>query len=58
MASRTIWRVWYGRSLGIKQSFEDIGNVEAVANFAAHIQGDRIEVIHEPIVSLSVEDAA
>src|SRR5271169_2047132 len=26
MASRTIWRVWYGRRLGIQQSFEDISN--------------------------------
>jgi hypothetical protein len=57
MASRTIWRVWYGRSLGIQQSFEDIGNVDSVANFAAYVQADRIEVIHEPIVSLSVEIA-
>jgi hypothetical protein len=44
--------------LGIQQSFEDIGNIDFVGNFLANVQTDRIEVIHDPIVSLSVEIAA
>ena len=58
MASRTIWRVWYGRRLGIQQSFEDISNFDYVANFAACVQAGRVEVVHEPIVLLSAESAA
>jgi hypothetical protein len=58
MASRTIWRVWYGKRVGIQQSFEDIGNVDSVTNFAAYVQTHRIEVIHDPIASPSVEIAA
>ena len=54
MASKTIWRVWYGKRLGIQQSFEDLGNIYSVANFAAYVQADRIEVVHEPIVSVEI----
>ena len=58
MASKTIWRVWYGRRLGIQKSFEDLGTIDSVANFAAYVKADRIEVVHEQNVSLSVEIAA
>ena len=47
MTSRAIWRVWYGKHLGIRQSFEDIGNFDAAANFAAFIEADRIEVVRK-----------
>ena len=47
MARRTILRVWYGKRLGIPQSFEDIGNVDGAATFAAFIGADRIEVVRE-----------
>jgi hypothetical protein len=58
MTSRTIWRVWYGKHLRIRQSFEDIGNFDAAANFAAFIEADRIEVVRELIASPSFEIAA
>ena len=58
MTSRTIWRVWYGRWLGIPQSFEDIGNFNTAANFAASIKADRIEVVRDLIASPSAEIAA
>jgi hypothetical protein len=57
MTSRTIWRVWYGKHLGIRPSFEDIGNFDA-ANFAAFIEADRIEVVRELTALPSAEIAA
>jgi hypothetical protein len=47
MGRRAIWRVWYGKRLGIPQSFEDINNFEGATNFAASIEADRIEVVRE-----------
>ncbi len=47
MGGRAIWRVWYGKRLGIQQSFEDLDNFEGAANFAAFIEADRIEVVRE-----------
>jgi len=58
MTSRTIWRVWYGKRLGIPQSFEDIGNFDSAANFAASIEADRIEVVRELIALPSAKIAA
>jgi hypothetical protein len=58
MTSRAIWRVWYGRRLGIPQSFEDIGNFDTAASFAAFIVADRIEVVREPVALPSAEIAA
>ena len=48
MAARTILRVWYGKRWGMPQSFEEIGNFDGAANFAAFIEADRIEVVREP----------
>ena len=47
MGSRAIWRVWYGKRLGIPQSFEDIGSFDGAVNFAAFMMADRIEVVRE-----------
>ena len=47
MGCRAIWRVWYGKRLGIPQSFEDIGSFDGAANFAAFIEADRIVVVRE-----------
>ena len=47
MGGRAIWRVWYGKRLGIQQSFEDLDNFEGAAKFAAFIEADRIEVVRE-----------
>ena len=47
MTSRTIWRVWYGRRLGIPQSFEDLSDFESAANFAALIEADRLAVVRQ-----------
>jgi hypothetical protein len=58
MARRTILRVWYGRRLGIPQSFEDLGDFDGAANFAALIEADRIEVVRELTALPSVEIAA
>ena len=58
MARRTIWRVWYGKRLGIPKSFEDISNFESAASFAAFIEADRLEVVHETDVSPAAEIAA
>jgi hypothetical protein len=57
MAPGTILRVWYGKRLGIPQSFEDIGNFESAANFAAFTKADRLEVVREADV-LPAEIAA
>ena len=51
MSHRPICRVWYGERSGIPQSFKDISNFYAAANFAALIVADRIEVVREPLVS-------
>jgi hypothetical protein len=45
--AKAIWRVWYGKRLGIPQSFEDIGNFDGAVSFAAFIDADRIEVVRE-----------
>jgi hypothetical protein len=58
MTSRTIWRVWYGRRLGIPQCFEDIGGLDSETNFAAFIVAARIEVVREPVALPSAEIAA
>jgi hypothetical protein len=47
MGRRAIWRVWYGKRLGIPQAFEDIGSFNGAVNFAASIMADRIEVVCE-----------
>jgi hypothetical protein len=47
MGRNAIWRVWYGKRLGILQSFEDIGSSDAAAIFAAFIEADRIEVVRQ-----------
>lgn len=47
MGRRAIWRVWYGKRLGIPQSFEDIGSFNIAVSFAAFIMADRIEVVRE-----------
>ena len=47
MGRRSIWRVWYGKRLGVPQSFEDIGSFDGAVNFAAFMMADRIEVVRE-----------
>jgi hypothetical protein len=47
MGSRAIWRVWYGKRLGIPQSFEDLSTFESASKFAAFVEADRIEVVRE-----------
>ena len=47
MGRRAIWRVWYGKRLGIPQAFEDIGSFNIAVSFAAFIMADRIEVVRE-----------
>jgi len=56
MASRAICRVWYGKHSGLPQSFKDIGNFYAAANFAAVIVADRIEVVREPLTPAVAAD--
>jgi hypothetical protein len=57
MAPGAICRVWYGNRLGVPQSFRDIGNFYAAANFAALIVADRIEVVREPLTpAVAVEE--
>jgi hypothetical protein len=46
MKRRAIWRVWYGKRLGI-QAFEDISNLESGANFAGFVEDDRLEVARQ-----------
>jgi hypothetical protein len=55
MVRRAIWRVWYGKRLGIPQSFEDIGSFNGAVNFAAFIMADRIEVVRETGTSPAAE---
>jgi hypothetical protein len=57
MVRKAVWRVWYGRRLGIPKSFEDVGNFDSAVNFAAFVDADRIEVVGEPI-TLPAETAA
>ncbi len=47
MGRKAIWRVWYGKRLGIPESFEDVDNPDAASGFAAFIEADRIEVVRE-----------
>ena len=47
MGRRAIRRVWYGKRLGIPQSFEGIGSFDGAVNFAAFMMADRIEVVRE-----------
>ena len=47
MVSRAIWRAWYGKRLGIPQSFEDISSFEGAVSFAAFVEADRIEVVRD-----------
>ena len=58
---RTVCRVWYGKRSGLPQSFKDISNFYAAANFAASIVADRIEVVRErltPVVAVEVSAIA
>ena len=55
MGRRSIWRVWYGKRLGIPQFFEDIGSFDSAVNFAACIMADRIELVREPDVLPTAE---
>jgi len=48
MAQEAVCRIWYGKSLGIPQSFRDIGNFYGAASFATLMVADRIEVIRKP----------
>jgi hypothetical protein len=48
MAQEAVCRIWYGKSLGIPQSFRDIGNFYGAASFATLMVADRIEVIRRP----------
>jgi hypothetical protein len=48
MERKAVWRVWYGKRLGITQSFEDVSSSDAAASLAAFIEADRIEVVREP----------
>ena len=52
---RTVCRDWYGKRSGLPQSFKDISNFYAAANFAASIVADRIEVVREPTMGGLVE---
>jgi hypothetical protein len=56
MAAGTILRIWYGKRLGIPQSFED-SNFESAANFAVFIEADRLEVVRETGALSAVEIA-
>jgi hypothetical protein len=56
MAPGAICRVWYGKRSGLPQSFKDIGNFYAAANFAAFIVADRIEVVRKPLTSAVAVD--
>jgi hypothetical protein len=58
MVRKAVWRVWYGKRLGITQSFEDIGNFDSAVDFAAFVDADRIEVVREPTASPATEIAA
>jgi hypothetical protein len=58
MGRKAVWRVWYGKRLGIPQSFEDIGNFDGAVKFAAFIEADRIEVVRELIALAAAEIAA
>jgi hypothetical protein len=58
MGRKAIWRVWYGKRLGILPSFEDLGSSDAAASFAAFIEADRIEVVRELAASPAAGMAA
>jgi hypothetical protein len=58
MVRRAIWRVWYGKRLGIPQSFEDISSFNAAVNFAACIMADRIELVRKTNVLPTAEIGA
>jgi hypothetical protein len=47
MIQGAIFRVWYGKRLGIPQSFEEISNFESAAIFAAFVEADRLEVVRQ-----------
>jgi hypothetical protein len=51
--ARLVWQ-----ALGNPQSFEDIGDFDSAANFAASIEADRIEVVRELIALPSAKIAA
>jgi len=55
MTSRRTWRVWYGRRLGIRQSFEDFDNFDSAAKFAAFIEADRLEIVRKTDVLPAAE---
>jgi hypothetical protein len=48
MGRKAIWRVWYGKRLGIPETFEDVASPDAAASLAAFIDADRIEVVPKP----------
>ena len=45
MIQGTIFRVWYGKRLGVPQAFEEISDFESAAIFAAFVEADRLEVV-------------
>lgn len=58
MGRKAVWRVWYGKRLGIPNCFEDIDNFEGAANFAAFVEADRIEVVRGASAASSAEQSA
>jgi hypothetical protein len=58
MIERTIFRVWYGKRLGIPQSFEEISDFESAAIFAAFVEADRLEVVRLTDLLPTIEIAA
>ena len=58
MEREAIWRVWYGKRLGIPQAFQDTSSLDGAANFAAFMVADRIEVVRELAALPAVEIAA
>jgi hypothetical protein len=58
MVRKAVWRVWYGRRLGIPRCFEDLGNFDSAVNFAAFVDADRIEVVLCDLTALPAETAA
>jgi hypothetical protein len=56
MIQGTIFRVWYGKHLGIPQSFEEINDFESAAIFAAFVEADRLEVVRltDPLPTVEI----
>ena len=56
MIQGTIFRVWYGKRLGIPQSFEEVSDFESAAIFAAFVEADRLEVVRltDPLPTVEI----